>query len=125
MKDFLALMNPTRWAILAGVVAVLLALAGGVAVKIHYAGVETGRTEVQAKWDKAVAEAEGKQAEQSAKATDKYIEEREVVRVVYRDRIKEIKTYVPSPGTSCPADPGFLQRYNAADAGPAGDAPNQ
>lgn len=100
MKDFLALMNPTRWAILAGVVAVLLALAGGVAVKIHYAGVETGRTEVQAKWDKAVAEAEGKQAEQSAKATDKYIEEREVVRVVYRDRIKEIKTYVPSPGTS-------------------------
>lgn len=124
MKDFLALMNPTRWAILGGVVAVLLALAGGIAVKVHSAGVETGRNEVQAKWDKAVADANVKQADQSAEATDRYVEEREVVRVVYRDRIKEIKTYVPSPGTSCPADSGFLQRYNAADA-PTSDTPNQ
>lgn len=118
-------MNPTRWAILAGMVAALLVLAGGVALKVHSAGVDAGRAEVQGQWDEAVAEAKEKQAEQSAEATDKYIEEREVVRVVYRDRIKEIKTYVPSPGTSCPADSGFLQRYNAADAGPAGDAQNQ
>lgn len=50
MKDFLALMNPTRWAILAGMAAVLLALAGGVAVKVHSSGVKSGEAGVRAEW---------------------------------------------------------------------------
>lgn len=50
MKDFLALMNPTRWAILAGAVAVLLALAGGAVLTAHSKGVDAGRAEVRADW---------------------------------------------------------------------------
>lgn len=115
-------------------VAAGLAVAATVAAFIwHAAKVETlhaesfkaGQAEVQARWDLAVANAARLQGEQNADATDEFVTEREVVRVEYRDRIKEIKTYVPNPDTHCPADAGFLQRYNAADTSPADDAADQ
>ena len=92
--------------------------------EVQEAAFKDGQDLTQAKWDQAVADAKDAQAKQSWQATEDFVTEREVVRVVYRDRIKEIKTYVPSPGTNCPADPCFLQRYNAA-ASPASDAPDQ
>ena len=92
----------------------------------HYeASFKAGQDEVQARWDKAVNDAKSAQAKQNEQATEQFTTEVEVVNTVYRDRIKEIKTYVPSPDTHCPADPGFLQRYNAPDTGPTGDAPDQ
>lgn len=91
---------------------------------VRDAAFKAGQAEVQGRWDKAVSEAKDAQAEQNEQATDQFTTEREVVRVVYRDRIKEIKTYVPSPGTDCPADAGFLRNYNAP-ASPAGDATDQ
>lgn len=95
-------------------------------VEAHYAAAfKAGQDEVQARWDRAVSEAVAAQSVQNEQATEQFITEREVVRVIYRDRIKEIKTYVPKPGTSCPADAGFLRSYNAPAASPAGDAADQ
>lgn len=51
MKDILALMNPTRWAILAGVVLALAAAVGGALAYTHSAGKDAGRAEVQASWN--------------------------------------------------------------------------
>lgn len=51
MKDFLALMNPTRWAILAGVLGGLLFALGVAGLHIHSEGKASGRLEVQAAWD--------------------------------------------------------------------------
>ena len=97
---------------------------GGKVDAARDAAFKAGQTEVQGRWDKAVSEAKAAQAQQNEQATEQFTTEVEVVKTVYVDRIKEIKTYVPSPGTSCPADSGFLQRYNAP-ASPASDAPNQ
>jgi hypothetical protein len=52
MKDFLALMNPTRWAILGGVLLALVLAAGAGMLKVHSSGVGMGKAEVQALWDK-------------------------------------------------------------------------
>lgn len=124
-------MSPTRWAILAASVAVLLAMVGGAfwwhagkVDAVRDAAFKDGQALTQAKWDRAVEDAKEAQAQQNEQATDQFTTEREVVRVVYRDRIKEIKTYVPSHGTDCPADAGFLRNYNAS-ASPAGDATDQ
>lgn len=107
------------------------ALAGGAAWwhagkvdAVRDAAFKAGQADVQGRWDKAVSEAKDAQAQQNEQATDQFTTEVEVVKTVYVDRIKEIKTYVPSPGTSCPADSGFLQRYNAP-ASPAGDTADQ
>ena len=51
MKDILALMNPTRWAILAGAVLALAATVGGALAYTHGAGKGAGRAEVQAAWN--------------------------------------------------------------------------
>jgi type VI protein secretion system component VasK len=110
VKDILAAMNPTRWAI-AG--AVLLALIGAL-WGIYAAGQSSGRAQVSAAWDKAKAEAQAAQDAKTDKAAEVLVQEVEVVRTVYRDRIKEVKTYVPTPGTACPADPQFVRLFNAA-----------
>ena len=110
MKDFLALMNPTRWAI-AG--AVLLALIAAL-IGIHAAGAASGRAEVRAEWEKAKAEAQANQDAKTDRAEQVLVQEVEVVRTVYRDRIKEVNVYVPTPGTTCPADAEFVRLFNAA-----------
>jgi len=51
VKDFLALMNPTRWAVLAGVLGGLLFALGVAGLHIHAEGKATGAAEVQAAWD--------------------------------------------------------------------------
>lgn len=51
MKDILALMNPTRWAILAAVVLALAATVGSALVYTHSTGKDAGRAEVQADWN--------------------------------------------------------------------------
>lgn len=43
VKDFLALMNPTRWAVLGGVLAGLVLLLSGVLWRVHAAGAEAER----------------------------------------------------------------------------------
>lgn len=53
MRDFLALMNPTRWAVLAGVLGGLLFTLGVAGLHIHAEGKAAGRLEVQAKWDQS------------------------------------------------------------------------
>lgn len=51
MKDILALMNPTRWAILAGVALALVTTVGGALLHTHSTGKDAGRAEVQAAWN--------------------------------------------------------------------------
>lgn len=53
MKDFLALMSSTRWAVLAGVLGGLLFALGAAGLHIHGEGKATGAAQVQAQWDKA------------------------------------------------------------------------
>jgi type VI protein secretion system component VasK len=103
-------MNPTRWAVV-GVV--LLALIGAL-WGIYEAGQASGRAEVTAAWDKAKAQAQAAQDAKTDKAAEVLVQEVEVVRTLYRDRIKEVTTYVPTPGTSCPADAEFVRLFNAA-----------
>lgn len=110
MKDLFALMNPTRWAIAGGVLlALVLTLMG-----IHAAGVASGRAEVRAQWDKSKAEAQANQDAKTDQAAEVLVQEVEVVRTVYQDRIKEVTKYVPSPGTTCSADADFVRLFNAA-----------
>lgn len=52
MNNLLALMNPTRWAILGGVLLALVLAVGAAGVKVHSDGVGSGKAEVQALWDK-------------------------------------------------------------------------
>jgi hypothetical protein len=44
------------------------------------------------------------------KSAEAYVETVEVIKTVYRDRIKEVKVYVPT-GT-CPADSDFVRVFN-------------
>lgn len=133
MKDLMSIMSPTRWAILFASIAALLAMVGG-AVLWHDsktavardAAFKAGQSEVHERWQRARTDAASRQELQNEQATDQFTTEVEVVKTVYVDRIKEIKTYVPSPGTSCPADSGFLRRYNApATPSGAGDTEDQ
>jgi uncharacterized protein YukE len=50
MKDLIAIMNPTRWAVLAGVVVVLLGVASGAVLTAHSKGVVSGQAEIRAEW---------------------------------------------------------------------------
>ena len=109
------------------------ALAGGAAWwhagkvdAVRDAAFKDGQAEVNERWARARTDAAARQDQQNEQATDQFTTEVEVVKTVYVDRIKEIKTYVPSPGTSCPADSGFLRRYNAPAApSGAGDTEDQ
>lgn len=109
MNRLLDIMSPTRWAILGVVILALLAAFLG----IHYYGITKGRAEVHAEWDKAKAEAQATQEAQTDAAVETLVQEVEVIKTVYRDRIKEVKVYVPSPATTCPADPDFVRLFNA------------
>ena len=106
MDRILDFLNPTRWAILG---AVLLALLGGV-WGIYETGKTAGADEVRAAWDKSKQQAQDKQDTQVEKSAEAYVETVEVIKTVYRDRIKEVKVYVPT-GT-CPADPDFVRVFN-------------
>jgi hypothetical protein len=90
-----------------------LAALAGLLAAAHSLGVKAGRAEVQARWDLASAEARARAAERVDKAEAGYVQEVEVVKTVYRDRIKEVKVYVPTAG-SCPADDDFVRLFNAA-----------
>jgi hypothetical protein len=50
LKELAGIMNPTRWAILGGVAALLMALAGGAVLTAHSKGVDSGRAEVRSDW---------------------------------------------------------------------------
>ena len=109
VRDIIAFMNPTRWAILGVVILAFLAAVWGV----HYYGITKGRAAVLAEWDKAKADAKAIQDAQADAAVETLVQEVEVIKTVYRDRIKEVKVYVPSPTTACPADPDFVRLFNA------------
>jgi len=104
------IMNPTRWAVAGAVLLALLAAIWG----IHYYGITKGRAEVRAEWDKAKADAQAIQDAKTDAAVETLVQEVEVIKTVYRDRIKEVKVYVPNPNTVCPADPDFVRLFNAA-----------
>lgn len=110
MTALIAWFSPTRWAILAGVLLALIAALWG----IHAHGVGQGRAEIQARWETAKAQATAAQAAQVEAAEKTLIQEVEVIRTVYRDRIKKVIEYAPTPGTQCPADPDFVRLYNNA-----------
>lgn len=110
IRDFVAVMNPTRWAIAGGVLlALLLALWA-----LHQHGVNAGREEVRAEWDKAKQTAQAVQDQRTELAADTLVQEVEVIRTVYRDRTKEVIKYVPNPATVCPADSDFVRLFNGA-----------
>ena len=78
---------------------------------VYAAGHANGRAQVQAEWDRAKAGAQSKQSEQVANAADEFARQVEVIRTVYRDRVKEVKVYVPE-ANSCPADDTFIRLFN-------------
>jgi hypothetical protein len=106
----LALMNPTRWAVLGAVLLALLAALWG----LHRHGYNAGADAVFAEWARAKAQAQADQDARTEQAEKTLIEETEVIRYVYRDRFKEVTQYVPIPGTTCPADADFVRLFNAA-----------
>ena len=109
MTALLAWFSPTRWAIL---FCVLLALMAGLA-GLHRHGVNAGRKEVRDEWAQALEEAQSIQDAQADAAAQVLTEEVEVIRTVFKDRIKEVTKYVPTAGTQCPADPDFVRLFNA------------
>lgn len=50
LKEAASLMNPSRWAVLAGVLGGLILTAGAAAMHIHGKGVSAGRAEIKAQW---------------------------------------------------------------------------
>lgn len=89
----------------------IAAIVFGGAFAIHRGGVKSGQDDIQAKWDAAKAEAQAIQDKQTDDAANALTEEVEVIRTVYRDRIKEVIKYVPT-GT-CAADPDFVRLFNS------------
>jgi hypothetical protein len=77
---------------------------------------KAGQADVQARWDVARQQAQAEQDKRTSAAESALVEEVEVVRTVYRDRIKEVTKYVPAPGSQCPADPEFVRLFNATAA---------
>lgn len=124
-------MTAKLWALLVALALVGLAIWGAITWHdnkvddIYTSGLDAGRKEVQAQWDKATEEATAAQAAQNETATTTMTTEVEVVRTVFRDRIKEVTRYVPNPDTHCPADPEFVRLFNGATASPAGEAADQ
>lgn len=76
---------------------------------------EEGREEIRAQHRIDIAVAKDKQAGQNDSATKETIVTETVIETQYRDRIKEVIRYVPTPGTVCPADPDFVRLFNGAD----------
>lgn len=110
MTDLLAWFNPSRWIALAVIVS---AIGAGYAWHRNSL-INIGRAEVQAQWDRAKVEAQAKQVEQNTAATKEVIVTETVIETKYKDRIKEVIRYVPTPGTTCPADPDFVRLFNDA-----------
>ena len=120
IKRILALMDPATWIALGVVV---LALGGGITWGVH-AIKQSGRDEVQAKWDKAVADAQEAQGKQNTVATVEHAQSRGAAQVVYKTKIQRVVEYVASNQNAggaghavCPADSQFIGLYN--DTGPA------
>jgi hypothetical protein len=112
MNTFLKLIDPYRW-LIAGFLVFALIAGVTLAYKSHAEGLrEEGRAEVRAEWEAANETAQAKQDEQIATADAGLTVEKEVIKKVYIDRIQKVKVYVPSPATSCPADPDFVGMFN-------------
>jgi hypothetical protein len=124
-------MTAKLWALLAALALVGLAIWGAITWHdnkvdaIYTGGLEAGRKEVQAQWDKAVDEAKATQAAQNEEATTTAAVEVEVIRTVFRDRIKEVTRYVPNPDTHCPADDDFVRLFNGGAASPTDQTADQ
>lgn len=110
MKDFLALMNPTRWLVLVGLALALVGTVSAGLWRVHMAGMDAGRAECA----QSRQTAQGKQDTQVAGADIKHEANKAEIKLIYKTRIEKVTEYVPTRGTSCPADPGFLRDFNAA-----------
>jgi len=93
------------------IVAMLAAIVGGL-YAVHRPGYNSGKESLQAEWDKEKADAQSVQDTQTDIADADLTKEVEVIRTVYRDRVKEVTRYVPT-GT-CPADADFVSLFNAS-----------
>lgn len=96
----------------------------GVEWKIYQAGKESGRQQVQQRWDAQVYAAERQAAEQAAvqqqvitKTVTQFVEKAAQERIVYRDIIKEVENVVPNTLPMLPGD--FRVLHDAAAAGVA------
>lgn len=90
--------------------------------RLYARGRDAGRAEVQARWDKQVSLAQQAASAQAAvqqkavnAAMGRYEQQRAREKVIYRDIIKEVPTYVPS---DLPVLPGsFRVLHDAAASG--------
>lgn len=76
--------------------------------------IQRGRDEVRAKWQLSIKQAQDAQAKANTTATAETVKIIEVEKLVYRDRIQKVKSYVPTPATSCPVDADFKRMFNVA-----------
>lgn len=108
MNELLGWFNPTRWAVL-GVILAALGL-GGYLYREHLIGL--GYAKCQDEHKRAAEQAKSKQGGQNTAATKEVIKTETVIEYRYRDKIKEVISYVPASGTFCPADDAFLRVFN-------------
>lgn len=108
MSELLGWFNPTRWVAL-GVILLALGI-GGYLYREHLIGL--GYAKCQDEHKRAAGQAASKQGGQNTAATKEVIKTETVIEYRYRDKIKEVIRYEPSPGTVCPADADFLRLYN-------------
>lgn len=100
------------------------AIVAGGCYYVAHAIKQSGRDEVQAQWDKAVADAQEAQGKQNTVATVEHAQSQGAAQVVYKTKIQRVVEYVASNQNAggaghavCPADSQFIGLYN--DTGPA------
>ena len=105
----------------------LYRLLGGLAfiAAVFFAGLITGREQIQDKWDAAkikasvkVAETKEQQAEATVKVVTEYVDRVQIQRVAGQTIIKEVPVYVPAEAdAACVLSRGFVRLHDAAAAG--------
>jgi hypothetical protein len=111
VKELLAWCNPTRWVMLGLVVSAI----SGAYLWHRNSLIAIGRAECEAAHKAAKDSAIAVQGEQNVEATKEIVVTETLIETKYKDRIKEVIRYVPTPGTVCPADPEFVRLFNDAE----------
>lgn len=106
---------------------ILYRLLGGIAFisAVFFAGLMTGRGQVQDNWDAAivkqsliVAGVKTKQAEATVQVVTEYVDRIQTVRLAGQTIIKEVPVYVPAQAdAACSLSRGFVRLHDAAAAG--------
>lgn len=108
MNAIIKLLDPYRW-LIGGLLA--FAVSAGV-LWWRSSLIADGRALCEEEHRIALAKAQKAQGEENTVATKEVIKVETLIETKYRDKIKEVIKYVPSPATPCIADADFLRQFN-------------